>query len=486
MINKTSYLRGRQCPLRPWLDARPDVAKTPEGDYDEMEIFEPFLREARQVEDLAESLFTGKTYTREAEVQAGPLQARIDYLEEMANGVFIWEVKASSGVKPVHLWDLAFQCLVADGAGLNVQGAGVIYLDKNVFRGAEPLPAEQVLIQEDCWEKVQSLLEVAQAEVDAQLKTLAKKTPPRITPQGQCKANRNSKLGNRPDTCPHLAVEGYCGKQLPRNWAGYLPRIGGKLPGILENGGLAELGDKELSGLSDIQLRFVEAYRTDGWVVEQSVLRNDLEALDVYPRSFLDFEFVPACGLPPFEGMRPNQKLPFQWSLGIQRTCGDVLEIHNFVHPDPTTDPRRDLIENLRETLPSSGPVIVHFRGAESSVFNLYENWFGGEFWEFAESARDRLEDTCAIAQQTLAHPNLLGSFSLKKLAPVLVGQGYDDLAIQNGMLAVTEWQKLEGMHGPEKDTQLKSLTAYCQRDTELMLRLVNSYSELASEITKI
>jgi hypothetical protein len=480
MMNKTSFLRGRQCPLRPWLDAKPEVAKTPEKEYDEMAVFEPFLREAQQVEDLAESLFTGKPYSREAEIQAGPLQARIDYLEELPDGVWVWEVKASSGVKPVHLWDLAFQCLVAERAGLNVRGAGVIHLDKNAIRGVEPLTEEEALIQKDCWEEVQSLLEGVRLEVDVQLKSLAKETPPRFTPQGQCKASRSSKLGNRPDTCPHLGVEGYCGKQLPHNWAGYLPRIGGKLQDILEKGDLAELGDTELSGLSDIQLRFVEAYRRDGWVVDQPVLRSELEAVDVYPRSFLDFEFVPACGLPPFEGMRPNQKLPFQWSLGIQNERDGKLQIHNFVHPDPSTDPRRDLIENLREALPSAGPVVVHFRGAESSVFNLYENWFGGEYWEFAESVRNRLEDTFAIAQQTIAHPDLQGSFSLKKLAPVLVGQGYDDLAIQNGMLAVTEWQKLEGMHGSEKDAQLESLTAYCQRDAELMLGLLNSYSELA------
>jgi uncharacterized protein DUF2779 len=480
-MNKTSFLRGRQCPLRPWLDARPEVAKTPEAEYDETAVFEPFLREARQVEDLAESLFAGKPYQREADIQGGPLQARIDYLEELPDGVWVWEVKASSGVKPVHLWDLAFQCLVAERAGLNVRGAGVIHLDKNTIRGVEPLAAGEVLIQKDCWEEVESLLEAVRLEVDVQLKTLAKETPPRFTPQGQCKASRSSKLGNRPDACPHLGLEGYCGKQLPWNWAGYLPRIGAKLQGILEKGGLTGLADKELAGLSDIQQRFVEAFRKGGWVVDQPVLRSELEAFDVYPRSFLDFEFVPACGLPPFEGMRPNQKLPFQWSLGIQNERGGKLQIHNFVHPDPSTDPRRELIENLREVLPRVGPVIVHSRGAESSVFNLYDNWFGGEYWEFAESVRDRLEDTCAIAQQTLAHPDLHGSFSLKKLAPVLVGQGYDDLAIQNGMLAVTEWQKLERMNGSEKDAQLESLTAYCQRDAELMLGLLNSYSELAS-----
>jgi hypothetical protein len=478
-MNKTSFLRGRQCLLRPWLDARPEVAGTPEAEYDETAAFEPFLREARQVEDLAESLFTGNPYHCEAEVQGGPLHARIDYLEELPNGVLVWEVKASSGVKPVHLWDLAFQCLVAERAGLDVRGAGVIYLDKHVIRGVDPLAAEEVLIQKDCWEEVQSLLEGIRLEVDVQLKSLAKETPPRFTPQGQCKASRSSKLGNRPDTCPHLGVEGYCGKRLPMNWAGYLPRFGARVKELPSNGDLTKLGDEALSGLSDIQQRFVEAYRTGGWVVDQPVLRSELEAFDVYPRSFLDFEFVPACGLPPFEGMRPNQKLPFQWSLGIQNKCGGKLEIHNFVHPDPSTDPRRDLIESLREVLPSAGPVVVHFRGAESSVFNLYENWFGGEYWEFAQSVRDRLEDTCATAQQTLAHPDLQGSFSLKKLAPVLVGQGYDDLAIQNGMLAVTEWQKLEGMNGPEKDAQLASLTAYCQRDAELMLGLLNSYSEL-------
>jgi hypothetical protein len=480
-MDKTSFLRGRQCPLRPWLDASPEVAKTPEAEYDETAVFEPFLREARQVEDLAESLFAGKPYKREAEIQAGPLQARIDYLEQLSDGVWVWEVKASSSVKPVHLWDLAFQCLVAERAGLNVRGVGVIHLDKNAIRGVEPLKAEEVLIQKDCWEDVQSLLEGVSPEVDVQLKTLTKETPPRFTPQGQCKASPSSKLGNRPDTCPHLGVEGYCGKRLPMNWAGYLPRFGAKLKKLSNNGDLTKLREDELSDLSDIQQRFVEAYRTGGWMVDQPVLRNELVAFDVYPRSFLDFEFVPACGLPPFEGMRPNQKLPFQWSLGIQNERGGKLQIHNFVHPNPSTDPRRELIESLREVLPSNGPVVVHSRGAESSVFNLYENWFRGEYWEFAHSVRDRLEDAFAIAQQTIAHPDLQGSFSLKKLAPVLVGQGYDDLAIPNGMLAVTEWQKLERMNGSEKDAQLESLTAYCQRDAELMLGLLNSYSELAS-----
>jgi hypothetical protein len=75
-------------------------------------------------------------------------------------------------------------------------------------------------------------------------------------------------------------------------------------------------------------------------------------------------------------------------------------------------------------------------------------------------------------------HPNFRGSFSIKSVLPALVPDlGYGDLEIQQGELASLAFLE---MVDPDtvaaRSEQLRAgLLAYCGRDTEAMVRIVES-----------
>jgi hypothetical protein len=63
-----------------------------------------------------------------------------------------------------------------------------------------------------------------------------------------------------------------------------------------------------------------------------------------------------------------------------------------------------------------------------------------------------------------------LSSYSIKKLAPVLTGRGYEGLAVGNGMLAVAEWRRVL-KHGTEVEERerIRRPLLDCGLDAELM-----------------
>ena len=472
-LSKTAFLRGRQCPLRIWLENRKEEYGDLLSEYKESS--EPFVKEAKDVERLAAYLFHGRDVAFGERIAIDDFYCEVDVIEKTDAGIKIWEVKASSSIKPLFHWDLAFQWNVLVAAGFNVVSAGVIYLRKEFVRKDEAgVAASDVLKQEDCTANVQGILDEALSKAKWLASVMHSEEMPTCTPMGQCKGSRNKKSGDRPDDCPHLSSpDGHCKSKYPLDWAGYLPRLTPEKWSYIHDDDGCRMADVDLDldpEWTPPQLRFIKSAEANDWIVEREDLRELLAPLDEYPISYVDFEYVPACGIPPFEGMSPNQKLPFQWSLGIQDEPGGALRHINYLHPDGT-DPRRYFIESLLKDLPEKGPVIVHNKAAENAVLGLYKKWFDGQYQQQCLDISNRLHDTCEIARKCFAHPKLQGSFSIKKFAPVLCdGEGYDDLSIQNGMIAVHKWQKYcESTNADERHEIESDLKAYCDKDATLM-----------------
>ena len=125
-------------------------------------------------------------------------------------------------------------------------------------------------------------------------------------------------------------------------------------------------------------------------------------------------------------------------------------------------------------------------------VYSSYEQTIvkqlAAEYPELADqllSLRDRMYDLLKVVRAHYYHPGFHGSFSLKAVLPVLVpGIDYADLEIQEGTLASVAFTRMidPSTPNPEKERIRKALLAYCQRDTEAMVRVfqeLRSLSEL-------
>jgi DNA polymerase III epsilon subunit-like protein len=173
--------------------------------------------------------------------------------------------------------------------------------------------------------------------------------------------------------------------------------------------------------------------------------------------------------------------MPFQWSMLVQAESGSgLVERGPFLHLD-ATDPRRPFAEALLAALPPGGSIVAHNKAAEIGVINQLADRLGGEVADQLRALVTRFFDTKALAKAGYYHADQHGSWSIKKLAPALLGTGYKGLTIQNGLAAVAAWKRACGEVDPSARDRLRAeLLAYCGRDTLLMHEIVEKLRALA------
>ncbi len=95
----------------------------------------------------------------------------------------------------------------------------------------------------------------------------------------------------------------------------------------------------------------------------------------------------------------------------------------------------------------------------------------------------DRFVDPHPIFRSSVYHPDFKGSFSIKYVAPALLGSklSYENLEIGGGSVAqVFADQILRGnITGAEKEKISQQLYDYCRQDTLAMVELVNWLREV-------
>jgi len=278
------------------------------------------------------------------------------------------------------------------------------------------------------------------------------------------------------DTGPHCtkpyrcAFYGYCHQDEPEHSVEQLPWAGAKLLQELKQADIRDIRKipSGYPGLSAIQRRVRECVAT-GRSYASTELSKALAELK-YPLHFLDFEtFNPA--LPVYPGTRPYQVVPFQWSLHTWASSGQ-LSHQAYLH-DGDGDPRRPLATSLLEAVGPEGTIVVYSGYEETIVKQLAASYPEQE--SRLLSLTNRMFDLLKVLRSHYYHPDFHGSYSLKSVVPALVPDlDYGDLEIQDGSIASVAYATMMAPDTPESERERirKALMAYCQRDTEAMLRV--------------
>lgn len=194
-----------------------------------------------------------------------------------------------------------------------------------------------------------------------------------------------------------------------------------------------------------------------------------------YPLSYFDIEAI-AYPIPRYPNSRPYQNLPFQFSCHIQRDENSELEHYEFLH-DENNDPRLAFIQKMLEVIPQSGSIVVYHQTYEISRFKELAR----DFPEHAQAINDlipRVVDLKEVIMNTVYYPAFLGSFSIKKVAPALLGEGasYHHLEVGDGIEAMLSYQEMLNLsaHDLKKEKIRENLLEYCRKDTVLMVHLYN------------
>jgi len=221
----------------------------------------------------------------------------------------------------------------------------------------------------------------------------------------------------------------------------------------------------------------VESYLNGETIVDHANISAFLRKIQ-YPLCFLDYETVMPA-IPLFDGTRPFQQIPFQFSMHVQHSPDAELEHHEYLHKE-RTDPRRSFAERLIELCGSEGTVLVY-----NQVFEIARN---------NELARDLPEYAVAIQainarvldllvpfkSRWLYHPNQNGSASIKAVLPAFTDLSYDDLEIGHGGEAMRQYGAF--MSGELNESLWpdlwNDLTEYCKQDTYAMAVLLDVLRE--------
>ncbi|MEX2497116.1 MAG: DUF2779 domain-containing protein [Woeseia sp.] len=387
---------------------------------------------------------------------------RVDMLLPDGDGWHAIEVKASTSVKRVHLLDCAVQLWVMEGAGLPIKSISVGYVNNRfVYRGDGNYAG--LIAEQDVTAEAVRLRDSVIDLVHRARKTLAGDLPD-IPVGAHC---------NKPYECEFRA---FC---WPLNTEYPVPGLGGSKAKHAEwvNRGFTDIRDLPASEITaERQLRI---YRVT-CAGTPEILPGAREALAAlgYPRYFLDFETV-GPAIPIWEGTRPYQAIPVQWSIHVDDGHGDG-SLGRMKHAEfldlSGEPPMRLLAEKMIDALGNAGPVFMYTNYELGVIKNLID-WCP-DLKERLQAIIDRLFDLANLLQAFYYHPRMAGSWSIKAAAPAIAPQM--DYAMLDGINEGTGASEgfLEAIRAdtkPDRKALLEQqLLRYCRFDTEAMVEIVH------------
>jgi hypothetical protein len=488
IISKTRYMSGLQCRKLLWVSTN-DKARLPDINASTQSIFD----QGHDVGYLAQKLFpdgivlsqdysTNLKATRESLSRRQPLFEAgfnlnrlccfVDILNPAGEDEWeIIEVKSSTEVKTEHLHDVAFQRHVCRISGLNINRCHVIYINNQYVRHGEIDP-KQLFIIEDVTDRLEEYARGMEKNIESMLSCVDSG----ICPDGV--------IGRNCDTPYPCGLKTECWAHLPEQHVMTLS-YGKKLGEELMARGILDIRDIP----ADIELNDKQRIQRDCAIcrephVKPSEVRGFLKKLE-YPLYFMDFETFQTA-IPLYDGTKPYQQIPFQFSLHVVYAPGALSEHYSYLH-DGQDDPRPRFLEELSQVIGTKGSMLVYFQAFEegrlkeaAEVFPQHRQWI--------ENARTRMVDLLAPFKGFLYyHPDQCGSASLKQVMPALTGISYDELEINEGSLASARYLEATfGISGKEVTHQERQkirqdLLVYCGQDTGGMVEVLKRLGEIAA-----
>ena len=488
-LTKSKYLHGVQCPKRLWYEKN-----YPGRAADTSRSQERRLKQSKEVGVLARDHFSdgvlidaidplisieqteaaidhGHTCIFEASFIFNGVLVKCDVLQKDADSWKIIEVKASTvkgwfraskKEKKKYLNDLAIQKYVLTGYGLTISKTQLMLINSEACVYPD---LSNLFTVEDVTDQVDGLIDDVEDNVDTFKTILDQDDEPPVLIGQKCE---------KPYPCP---FKEYCWRDVPEKSIFTIPRLNwNKKSELIENGILSICNLPRDFSLTPPQRAYVNSVIHNEPAIDVDAIQLELANLQ-YPIHFLDFE-TDNPPVPIFDGLRPYQHFPFQYSCHVLHLDGTV-EHYEYLHTDKS-DPRNTLLKSLLNHVSSDGSVVVYEAKFERGVLKDLIDFFP-EHTTVLQSIIDRLWDQLDIFRNHYVHPDFCGSNSLKNVLPVLVPSlCYEDLDVQDGLEAQAVWNlMLKSKNVHEKMDMIKNLREYCKLDTLATLEIHKVLCEL-------
>ena len=402
--------------------------------------------------------------------ESGRTTCIIDVLQRVHGNTFdLFEIKASTSVKPEHIPDLAFQKMVLEGAGLSIRKLGIIHVNREYVRSGH-IQSDALSEISDATQRVDRVKDETIAQVKQALNIADLPAMPDVSPRHL----KSGSLNNWMEVFE--AVNGATAENSVHHLISVKPEQLGKF----EDAGIKSIDEiPDNFDLTERQRRQVTATKSGQRKIDHTAIKSFLSQVQ-YPIYFLDYETLSDV-VPPFDGTRPYQQVPFQYSLHIQREPGADLEHREYLHEEKS-NPVPPLLEQLQRDIGDKGSGIVWYDSFETRR-NTEMGEMSPSHAAFLKDINDRVIDLMdPFYKGWFVDHNFHGSSSIKKVLPVLVPDlSYAELSIHDGETAKREWMDLV-LHGKGSENRAKTfenLRSYCKLDTLAMVRIFDFLKQL-------
>ena len=490
ILSKSTFMRGCQCHKALWLyknkpELRGEISSGQQAIFAQgtdvgklAEQLFPKGVDARPVDtfsyqqsvlDTENFISAGQSIIYEAAFQYQQVLAALDILVNQKDKWYAFEVKSSTEVKEVHLQDAALQYYVITQSGLQLADFSIVYVNNQYIRQGL-LDIEQLFTVESVLEQILELQPMIAQKV-IELKRVAKQPEmPGIDIGNHC---------SDPYDCDFT---GYCWRHIPENSVFDLRgHSAGSRAFQLYKQGILKMEDiPDDFYLNKGQQIQVSVHKSGEPRIDKVAIAGFLNQLE-YPLYFMDFETFNTA-VPEYDGTKPYQQIPFQFSVHRQDMPNGNLE-HNAFLAVSGKDPRKEFIENLLEVMGTDGSVVVYNSGFEKGRLNELKNFFP-EKKAAVENIQKRIIDLMIPFRNKAYYlPGMKGSYSIKEVLPALVPElSYASLEIGNGGDASAAFYNLQYEQDESvlKKTR-EALLKYCELDTLAMVRILEKVSALKS-----
>ena len=496
-FSKSKYCLTWQCPKLLWLsnfkpELKPedpslqarfdegnvvgDLAMNLFGDFTEVTAYKEDgkLDLNKMQEFTKECIANGTENICEASFNYNGLYCAVDILRKENGGYAIYEVKSSTHASHIYAVDIAYQKYVLEHCGLNITGTYLVCINSDYVRGEE-LDIHSLF----------QIIDMSQEVADEyqNVPSLLKKAKEIYS----CKDEPDTDIGLHCRNPYECGFWGYCTKDLPTPNVFDLYRVGFEKAVNLYNQGQVSYNDllSNSSITNQKQLRQIaHQVSVQPDEIDKEGIRDFLNTLS-YPIYFLDFETTQAV-IPEFEGTKPYQQIPFQYSLHYIEYEGGPL-LHKEFLAESGIDPRRQIAERLCEDIPVNVCVTAYNKAFECTRLKELAETFP-DLADHLLNISDNIKDLLTPFQSGYYYTKAMGgSFSIKSVLPALFPDDpaldYHNLEqIHNGGEAMSIFPKIKDMPPEEAERTRHNLLKYCELDTYAMVKVWERLKEAIGE----
>lgn len=481
MLTKSKLLLNLQCSRRLWLASyHPELAKvdsdslirmaagdevgalarklSPEGEFISTKV-------SKEALDLTNELIRTSPNLPlfEAAFMADDLLVRVDLLFPQDGLYKLVEVKSSTSVKPYYLQDVAIQTWVMRNAQAKPVVSWLSHINSQ-FEYQGNSDYEGFFEEVNLSDEIKDFIDLVPKWLSEAKSTVALNNEPKEIKTGnQC---------TKPFDCPFYE---HCSSfEEKTEYPVEILPYGAKVVEQLKIAGYKDLREVP-DGLLDKQNHLRVHRVTKSGIAElDPAAKLTLDGL-AYPRFYLDFETI-SYAIPKIPHSRPFTQIPFQWSCHIQHD-ESTIDHKEFLDTE-NLDPRRTFTESLIEVLGSSGTIFVYSSFEQSRIREMGRLF--PDLQPKLKEIEERLFDLYKLSKEHYYHPDMKGSWSIKKLLPTVTNLSYKDLTVQDGGMAQEAYKRLvsnEEVESTKREIR-KNLLKYCEQDTLAMVEIVKRYQK--------